>query len=157
MADLLKIRAFWKELSQQAIGILIGATLPTMIRIGKVTTHRQGLFELLKTSKFLALIKRHRLEFLSRHFSKGMPCCQVHTLGGFVFHFPYDGISAFAFHIAGYMATFGLTQDRIRLPIADAFALINNIGTLVNRTPIWNLATPFLAAVTFTPFAMTLA
>ncbi len=128
-----------------------------MIRIGKITAHSQQLFKFIETSELLAVVKRHRLELVSWYLAESAPYRQVHTFGRFVFHFCYDSVSAFTFHMAGNIAASALSHHRIRLPVANAFSFINNLGTLVNQTPIRDLSTLFLAAITLTPFAVTLA
>jgi hypothetical protein len=53
-----EIHALGKELSQQAIGVLVGAAFPTVIRFGKIAPHIQFILQFLKAREFLAVIPR---------------------------------------------------------------------------------------------------
>jgi len=46
-----EIHAFAEELTQQAVGVLIGAAFPAMVRSGKITPHIQSTLQFLKTRK----------------------------------------------------------------------------------------------------------
>jgi len=130
----MKIFILWKKLPQQSIRIFICSAFPAAIRIGKITAHRQRLLKFLKTGKLFAVIKRHCLEFLSRYLLKDTFCRRVHIFSRFVFHFCDHGIPAFAFHMADDIAAPALAGKRVRFPVANASAFVNNLGTFVNRT-----------------------
>jgi len=58
-----KVGAFWKVLSQQAIGIFIGAAFPGVVRMGKEDLQAQAPFELGRTSEFTAIVQRKSVAF----------------------------------------------------------------------------------------------
>ena len=57
----LEICALGKELSEQSIRMLIQASFPRMIGIGKETPEPQGCCQLLMTTELFAIVKGHRV------------------------------------------------------------------------------------------------
>jgi hypothetical protein len=59
----MKICAFGEKLTQQAIRVFVRPSLIRTIRIGKITTKPNRLFQLFKSSKLLAIVKGHCFAF----------------------------------------------------------------------------------------------
>ena len=65
-SDFGQIVRFFKILTQQAIGVLVGATLPAVIGMRKVNLQTQTLFQFPEVSEFCAVVQCHGLQVFRR-------------------------------------------------------------------------------------------
>ena len=67
-----QVTTFGQILSQQTVGVLIGAALPCMIRMREEYLHRKPAFEFSRTSKFTAVVQRKAVAFGGRQFADSL-------------------------------------------------------------------------------------
>ncbi len=112
------------------------------------------MLQFLKARKLLAVIERHRLDFLRRQ------CLHRHNrrpgdrLGRFVGYFYSHRIPRLALDVGDNKTAAFTAFDRIAFPTADTLTFIDHLGTLINHMPIRHLHATILTAATFTPAAM---
>jgi len=153
---MIKIDALRKELTQQTVGVFIGATLPAMIRMGKITPHTKSTLKFLKARKLPAVIECHRFYLFRRQILHCLERRLCHRIGRLIIQFNRYGVPAFAFNVRRQKPGALTTKKRVRLPVAHTFTLVDNLWPFINHTPIRHLPATFLAAISLAATTVTL-
>ena len=67
-----QVTALRQVLSQQTVGVLVGAAFPCVVRMGEEDLNRQSAFEVDRTCKFTAVVQRKALTFGRRQRADGL-------------------------------------------------------------------------------------
>src|SRR5207302_1360427 len=113
-----------------SVGVFIGASFPTMMRIGEVKLHSALFFDLAVAVELGAVVRRDGFDSLT------MPAQQLQGASGRFgagarFEFAQEHVAAFAFD-QREQAVFSPAHHRVDLPVAEPGALLHGSGSFAD-------------------------
>jgi len=119
--------AFWEVLPQQAVEVLVGASLPGMVRRRKITFDRVNLFKRGVIMELRAVVKSDRLDalaMLGQGHQRRLRGLQ-HRARAQLLH---DRKAALALHQGQHAMALVAAHDRVAFPVAQPLAALDFFG-----------------------------
>jgi len=139
-----------KELSNEAVHVFVRATLPGGVGMGEEEVDIESLGDAFMLGKLLAVIGRQRMNTGRKRRQHGDDCvCDRSSRLGRDMR--DQGIARLAFIDRNESLLMTGTNHQIGLPVAEAFAAIDNGRALVDRHLVGDGAAPFASAIALTP------
>jgi len=137
-----------KELPDEAVHVLVGATLPGGIAMGEEEVGIAHLGDSLMASELLAVVGRQRMDAGRKRRQQGDHGIRddLSRLGR---HMGDQGIVGFTFIEGDQRLLTAGTDDQIGLPVAEAAARIDDGWALLDGHLIGNGAAPVAATIAF--------
>jgi hypothetical protein len=149
--DLGQVRALGQVLTQQAIGILVGAAFPGVVGMGEVDGEVEFLFEFERPGKLAAIVQSQTLPFLGRESADRLLKLSGHRRSGTGLDLAGDGIAAGPIHTRQHDAPVAFTEEGIAFPIPETLAFVGRGGPHLDGAFAENLALAGGLAVGFAP------
>lgn len=137
-----------KELPDETVHVLVGATLPRGIGMGEEEVGIEYLGDSLMASELLAVIGRQRMDAGRKRRQQGDHGIRddLSRLGR---HMGDQGIAGFAFIEGNQRLLMAGADDQIGLPVAEAATRIDDGRALLDGHLIGNGAAPVAATIAF--------
>ncbi len=140
LGDLGQIRAFGQILAQQAVGVLVGASLPGVIGMGEVDGHGQLAFEFGRTRELPTVVQREAVPFISGPLAETPLKLSGDWRGGTSLDLSRDPVAAGAIHTGHEESLAALADDGIAFPIAQPPPFVGLSGSVLDGSFSQDLA-----------------
>jgi len=129
-----KVGFLWKVLSDKAVGVLVGASLPRRIRVGKEEVGIEGFGDLLMAHELDAVVARDGkdLVFVREEFPADSVCDRFGRLGSHLLKQQEPGPP---FDQREYSAFLLTADDGIDFPVAEPLARVDDRRPFAYRPP----------------------
>lgn len=151
--DGIEAQFFREELSDEAVHVLVGATLPGGIGMGEEEVGIEYLGDSLMASELLAVVGCQRMHAGRERRQQGDHGTRD-DLGSLGWHMGDQGIAGLAFVEGDQRLLMASTDDQIGFPVAKAAARIDDGRALLDGHLVGNGATPVAATIAFPTYLL---
>ena len=135
-----------KELSDQAVHVLVGSAFPGSIGMGKEEVGIKDAGDMFMPGKFLAIVRRQRVNTGCKRRQQGNHG-RRYDIGRFGRHMRHQGIPRFPLVDRHQGLLMAGTDDQVSLPITKARTPVNDGWTLLDRHLIRDGSSPIATTI----------
>ena len=138
--DLREVSALGQVLAQEAVGVLVGASLPGMVGMSEVDEQVQPLFQFERTGEFASVVQRQTVAFLSGQSAERSPELLGDRLGGAGVDLSRDNVAAGPIHTGDEVSRASFADDGVAFPIAESRSFVGLFRPFVDGSFAQDLA-----------------
>ena len=132
LRDVRKAHLFGKELSEQTIQVLVGATLPGMVRMCKVDTHVCMSFQRFVICHLRAIVEGKATFEMGRKWRQQALCLPTEGFFGRFGNVSHESVAAPSFYERHEIAAVAASSHSVTLPVPIEQALVRGLWSGIN-------------------------